>query len=91
MIEPCPLCGRSAHAIQPIPGRGRPWNIACGSGSFEDDPDDEYGCGLVLFGGDEVPKRQLISRWNSRVQHSPASPSMVVGPNEGQQGAGEVV
>lgn len=91
MIEPCPLCGRSAHAVQPIPGRGRPWNIACGSGSFEDDPDDEYGCGLVLFGGDEVPKRELISQWNSRVQSSPASHSSSVGADGAQLEAGEVV
>jgi len=65
-LKPCPLCGRESHAIQPITGKGQPWNIGCGTGRTEHDPADEYGCGLVLFGSSNVARLKMVSRWNKR-------------------------
>ena len=54
-LKPCPLCGgKRVGSLQPLSGRGRPWNVFCD------------GCGLVLFGDSGESRRVMVERWNNR-------------------------
>jgi hypothetical protein len=57
-LLPCPLCGRHAEIVQPIRGKGRAWNVGCGDGIDS--------CGLVLFGSNDLSRRDMIDHWNNR-------------------------
>ncbi len=61
-LKPCPLCGRRASATKVGP---KQWNIHCGHPS-EDELDDRYGCGLVLFGDYNISRAKVVERWNNR-------------------------
>lgn len=59
VLKSCPLCGNRAQLT--IHNGGRPVNVSCG---VEDDDSDT--CGLVLFGGNDDSKQDMIDRWNKR-------------------------
>jgi len=53
----CPLCGNDSEVTR----LGSVFNISCG---IRDDDSDT--CGLVLFGGKNESKQQIINKWNRR-------------------------
>jgi len=63
-LRSCPLCGTKSSVTKLEHAGGKPtYNIACGS---KDDGSDT--CGLVLFGGNDIKRKDMIARWNHRVQ-----------------------
>ncbi len=53
----CPICGNKAEVTHLA--QSKVFNISCGDGI-------EGHCGLVLFGGSGVTKKEIIKQWNTR-------------------------
>lgn len=58
--------------IQPVAGKGQPWNAYCVSGM---DGSSNMGCGIVLYGNFNESKVSLRARWNQRAGNGEMSDS----------------
>lgn len=62
--DPCPLCGTaSSVTCLQYPGSKSVYNVSCG---VKDDDSDS--CGLVLYGGSKDRRKDVVARWNQRIE-----------------------